>query len=242
MESDAAPKSPSKNVKGASGVALVGVMVIALNVSGYLAFRENLEGHWYFPLVAAAGILPFVPAALFRAHREEGDNRAYSIKSGDLALGFAIAVAVYFVVLGSTRVLAPLGSTGARWMLALYTQWGDPVPLRGRMMAICGMTFVCVYGGELVWRDYARRLLEPELGSRTTRWLVVVLYGAAHIGACVSSARGSDRFNPVLLLGSLALGALWSELRRVTGRIAPGVVAHALAALALVLFFRLYGL
>jgi len=228
--------------KGWVGFAIAAAMVIATNVSGYAAFRPVLEGHWYFPLIAAIPLFALTPVALLRAHREDGDGAAYLPKSGDVALGFAVAVVLYGVLFATTRLLLPLGTPQSGWMLQLYKHWGDPAALRGRVVAISAMTLVCVYADEVVWRDYLRRLLEPQLGTRATFWTSVALYGLAHVGAGIASARPGSLFNPVLPVASFALAIAWQSLVRFTGRVSPGAFSHTLVVLTAVLFFRLYGI
>lgn len=217
-------------------------MVLATNLSGYAAFRPALEGRWYFPFVAAIPLLAFAPLAMMRAHKEDGDGSAYLPKSGDVALGFAVAVVLYGLIFAATRAFLPIGTHRSGWMLELYKHWGDPEALRGRVVAISAMIAVCVYADELVWRDYLRRLLEPRLGTRSTFIASIVLYGLAHVGAGIASARAGDMFNPVLPVTSLVLAIAWQSVARFTGRIAPGAFSHALVVLTAVLFFRLYAI
>jgi membrane protease YdiL (CAAX protease family) len=96
---------------------------------------------------------------------------------------------------------------------------------------------------EVVWRGMVTQLLADRMGTRTAWVGAAVLYAAAYVPTMWAlRAGGVGGLNPVLPVAALGAGLLWGAMARAFGgRLAPGVLAHALFDWAVVMMFPLWG-
>jgi membrane protease YdiL (CAAX protease family) len=94
---------------------------------------------------------------------------------------------------------------------------------------------------ELFWRGLVVDWLEERLGPRRA-WIGAVLISAlAQLPAAFVMRDPHGGPNPLPVLEALGNGFLWGGLARMTGRLAPSIIAHTLFLACVVLMFRLWG-
>jgi membrane protease YdiL (CAAX protease family) len=179
--------------------------------------------------------------ALFHAYRK-GRLKAWLVPAtGDLTRGFVAALVLFGCAYGFVKLITFHASPRAAWLARLYLQIGDPTPLR-KHQAMVGLAIaVAALLEELVWRGWARELLEALVGERKA-WLAAgVLYALAHVPTIFALADTRVGPNPVVFVGALGCGIVWSAMARFFDRLAPSVVSHALFDFAVLVMFRLWG-
>ena len=160
---------------------------------------------------------------------------------GDITRGFACALVLFGLAFGMVKLLTMHGSPRAAWMARLYLQLGDTKPLRQHQGWVGVGIAVMATFEEIVWRGWAQSLLETLVGLRYAWVAAGVLYAAAHIPTLWALADPTAGLNPIVVLGALGAGLLWSAMTRVFGRLWPSIVCHALFDWAVLMMFRLWG-
>jgi membrane protease YdiL (CAAX protease family) len=107
--------------------------------------------------------------------------------------------------------------------------------------AAAGAVIAAAVAEELVWRGMVTQLLAERVGSRMAWVWAAVLYALAY-APTMWALRSSAGLNPLLVGAALGAGLLWGAMARAFGRLAPGVLAHALFDWAVVMMFPLWGI
>jgi membrane protease YdiL (CAAX protease family) len=85
------------------------------------------------------------------------------------------------------------------------------------------------------------QLLAESVGSRRAWIWAAALYALSMTPSAFSLRAGAGP-NPVLFLAALGGGLLWGGMARLFGRLAPGILAHALFDWATVMMFPLWAI
>jgi len=161
--------------------------------------------------------------------------------SGDLARGLVCAAFVFACAFGVVKLVTMNASPHAAWMARIYLQIGDTKPIREHE-AIAGMYIALMaVMEEIVWRGWARALLEDLIGARFGWIASAVLYALAHLPSLWALADTTVGNNPLVVLGALGAGLVWSAMARFWGRLIPSIVCHALFDWTALVLFRLWG-
>jgi membrane protease YdiL (CAAX protease family) len=147
-------------------------------------------------------------------------------RQGDFAIGLGAAVVLYLAFWVLRRVLGAVWPAAVGQLAALYgLVFSAPWQLAALLAAL-----VVAPAEELFWRGLVLPgLRQRGLGPAAAVGAAAFAYGAAHLFS------GSV----VLALGAFAAGVGWGALYLATGRLAPGIVSHALWDLAVLLLFPL---
>ena len=94
---------------------------------------------------------------------------------------------------------------------------------------------------EILWRGLVTQLLAESFGSRRAWIWATALYALSMTPSAFSLRAGAGP-NPVLFLAALGGGLLWGGMARLFGRLAPGILAHALFDWATVMMFPLWAI
>jgi membrane protease YdiL (CAAX protease family) len=216
------------------------VIVAVVGATSYLAFSTERAGEKSFWLLAGGPVLLLAPVALYRAWRDGELKEWMSPKAGDFSLGFLGAGVLFAFAYAFSKLVTPSESPRAIWLARLYLQLGDPNALRGHSMELFAGLIAVSAAEEIVWRGLATSLLAERVGSRWAWAVAAVLYALAYVPAMWALA-GPNGVNPVLPIGALGGGLVWGWMARRTGRLPPGIVAHALFDWCVVVMFRLWG-
>ena len=225
--------------------AFVELAVVATAVTSYFAFRPQSSGTVAFWVFAGAPQLLLAAGAAAWARREELLRDWLTPKWGDFTRG-VLAAALYFgLAWAFARLVAAPGSPRLIWLVSLYGQLGDPRLLQAHAPAIAVTIAAVALAEEVLWRGAVTQLLAERVGSRNAWLWAAALYALAYVptGWSLRAASGGDGgYNPVLVIAALGGGLLWGGMARAFGRLAPGILAHALFDWAVVMMFPLWGL
>jgi membrane protease YdiL (CAAX protease family) len=224
-----------------AAAALVVLAVAVTAVTSYLAFspeRSGTAGFWGLTVAPAVGL---AAVAAVWAYRDELLSEWLTPRWGDATRGVFGAVVLFFAAWASARTVMPVGSPREVWLVSLYGQLGDPRWLQTHAPLVAGAIIVAAAAEELVWRGMVTQLLAERVGSRAAWVWAAVLYTLSYTPT-IWALRSSAGLNPVLVACALGGGVLWGAMARAFGRLAPGVLAHALFDWAAVMMFPLWGI
>jgi membrane protease YdiL (CAAX protease family) len=224
--------------------AFVALAVVAVAAGAYFAFRPESSGTVAFWVFSAGPSLVLGALAAAWAGREDLLREWLTPKWGDFTRGVAGGVLFFGIAFAFSRIVAPVGSPREIWLVTLYGQIGDPRVLAAHQPAIAATIVATVLAEEVLWRGMVTHLLEERVGSRTAWLWAAGLYALAYAPSAWSlragGAGGIAALNPVLVVAALGGGLLWGAMARGFGRLAPGVLAHALFTWAVVMMFPLW--
>lgn len=225
-------------------IAFVALSVVVTAVSSYFAFLPQSSGTVAFWVLAGGPTLVLAAVAASWARRDELLRDWLSPRWGDFSRGVVAAVLLFGLAWAFSRIVTPVGSRREVWLVSLYGQIGDPRLLQQHAPAIGAAIFAVALAEELVWRGMVTQLLADRIGSRTAWVWSAALYALAYVPTAWSlrADAGGGGLNPVLPVAALAAGLLWGAMARTFGRLAPGVLAHALFDYAVVMMFPLWGM
>jgi hypothetical protein len=190
-------------------------------------------------IAATYGVL--TACAIVWAVRNERVKAWLLPASGDLARGLVCAVILFACAFGVVKLVTMNASPRAAWMARIYLQIGDTKPLREHE-AIVGVFIVLMSAmEEIVWRGWAKSLLDDLVGVRIGWIAAAVLYALAHLPSLWALSDSMAGNNPMVVLGALGAGLVWSAMTRVYGRVIPSIVCHALFDWSVLVMFRLWG-
>jgi membrane protease YdiL (CAAX protease family) len=227
-----------------SAFAFVAMSVLATGVTSYFAFRPQNSGTVAFWVLAGGPQLLLAAVAASWAKREDLLREWLSPRWGDFSRGVAGAALLFGVAWALSRVVAPIGSSREIWLVTLYGQIGDPKLLQAHAPAVAAAILAVALAEEVVWRGMVTQLIADRVGTRTAWMWAAGLYALAYAPTAWSlraDAAPGAGLNPTLCVAALGAGLLWGAMARAFGRLAPGVLSHALFDWAVVMMFRLWG-
>lgn len=194
-----------------------GLLVVALNISWALVMARFGRGDIYWVVGLHALLVTAVVVALRGASLRE----RLRPRRQDVVLGIAVGVlmtAGTYVVFEAARALVPgLAAHVAR----LYRAAGTETPA-----IALAWTLVILTGEELLWRGAWIDVWSSRLGATTAAVSSVVAFSLTQL------ASGSL----IVALLACSCGAIWTGLRMHTGRVVPGLIAHAIWTPIVILF------
>jgi uncharacterized protein len=225
----------------------VAASVLATGVASYFAFDPASSGRVTFWLLAGGPTLVLAAIAAVWARREGLLREWLAPRWGDFSRGVAGAVLLFGMAYAFSKIATPVGSPREVWLVSLYGQLGDPKVLQAHAPLVGAAIAVVALAEELVWRGMVTQLLADRLGTRVAWIAAAVLYAAAYVPTMwalrAGGPGGAGTLNPVLPVAALGAGLLWGGMARAFGgRLAPGVLAHALFDWAVVMMFPLWGM
>jgi len=222
---------------------LVAVSVLATAVASYFAFLPGSSGTVRFWVLAGGPAVVLAGFAAAWAWREDLLREWLAPRWGDFSRGVACAVLLFGLAWAFSRLVMPVGSPREVWLVSLYGQLGDPKVLQSHAPMVAAAIGVVALAEELVWRGMVTQLLADRVGTRSAWILAAVLYALANVPTMWALRAGEGgALNPVLPVAALGAGLLWGGMARAFGRLAPGVLAHALFDWAVVMMFPLWGM
>ena len=226
-----------------AAAAFVCVVLAVTGLSSFFAFSPQHSGSPAFWIWAAGPTVALSAIAAAWAWREGLLKEWLSPQWGDFTRGLAGAAVLFGAAWGFARVVAPVGSAREIWLVSLYGQIGDPRTLQGHAPMVAAGVAVTALAEEVLWRGAMTELVASRVGSRTAWLWTAGLYALAHAPAAWSlrGVSGAASLNPVLAIAALGLGLVCGGMARAFGRLAPGVLAHALFDWAVVMMFPLWG-
>jgi membrane protease YdiL (CAAX protease family) len=224
-----------------SHAAFLAITVVVTGIASYLAFSPAQSGSIAFWALAAGPTVALAAAAATWARREDLLREWLSPKWGDFTRGVVGAVVLFALGWAFARLVAPVGSAREIWLVSLYGQIGDPRALQAHALALAVVIGVVALAEEVLWRGTVTQLLAQRVGSRAAWVWAAALYALAQAPTMWALRSGAGP-NPVLVVAALGGGLLWGAMARAFGRLAPGVLAHAMFDWAVVMMFPMWGM
>lgn len=236
----ACPVEPDKR----GDVARVGMLVaLTAAVSWAVSYAFDAERAGAPKALEVLGAVYFVLAlaALVWAFRTKRLGEWLLPDWGDVTRGFVAALVLFGCAYGFVKLLTLHHSPREAWMARIYLQLGDPRPLRLHQAWVGVGIAVFAILEEIVWRGWAKSLLDELVGTRAGWVAAAVLYALAHVPTLFALADTTVGPNPLVVIAALGAGLVWSAMARVFGRLWPSIVSHALFDFAVLMLFRLWG-
>ena len=219
------------------------VIVVLVGVGAWFGFQPDRSGTWQFWAIVGAPTITLAAIGAWRAHKDGDLAEWVRPRWGDATRAFVAAGVLFAAAYGFARYVATTGSPREIWLVSLYGQIGDPRVLQRYALAVGIGIVVMSIAEEILWRGVVTRLLEEKLGSERAWIASALLYGVAHVPTMWALRAGGGALNPLLPLAAVAAGLVFGALaRKLDGRLAPGIVAHALFDWLVVMMFPLWGL
>jgi len=222
--------------------AAVAAIVVVVGIATGLGFQPERSGTFAFWAIVGAPTLALAAIAAWRAHREGDLGEWLKPRWGDFSRAFVAAGALYAGAWGFARVFAKTGSPREIWLVSLYAQLGDPRILQRNAIFVGAGIVALAIAEEVLWRGAVTRLLEEKLGSRRATVASAILYAVAHLPTMWALRVPNGPLNPLVAIAALGAGLLFGGMARAFGRLAPGIIAHALFDWVVVMMFPLWGL
>jgi membrane protease YdiL (CAAX protease family) len=224
-------------------IGFVALSVVVTAVTSYFAFLPQSSGTVAFWVLAGGPTLVLAGVAAAWARREELLREWLSPRWGDFSRGVVSAVLLFGLAWAFSRIATPPGSPREIWLVSLYGQIGDPRLLQAHAPAVAATIAAVALAEEVLWRGMVTQLLADRVGTRAAWVWAAVLYALAYVPTAWSLRAGGPAggLDPILPVAALAAGLLWGAMARFFGRLAPGVLAHALFDWAVVMMFPLWG-
>ena len=218
--------------KAAIPLALGVTLVVGLVVR--FAFDAEQAGSWEMLLALFGVNVVLVAVAVFVLAKEGVLASELRPRRGDLTFGFLAALLMYGAAMAGRQIFLGAGTPRSWWVARIYMQLGD---LSNNRMLYVGLAVLVIAGmEELVWRGLVMRTLRSSMGPLRAWLLSSVLYGAAHVATVTLLANPVAGPNPLLVAAALGGSLVWGHLYNRTGRLGPGLFAHALFSWAIVDF------
>jgi uncharacterized protein len=223
-----------------TGVVYVALAVVLTGLGSYFAFQPELSGKVAFWALAGAPPVALGVLGAVWAQRQGLLAEWLGPRWGDFTRGLLGATLLFGLAWAFTSFVVPSGSSHELWLVSLYAQIGDPRVLQRHAGEVGGVLCIVVLGEELVWRGVVTQALAERVGSRASWIWAAGLYAVAY-APTAWSLRSAAGLDPVLVLAALGGGLLWGGMARAFGRLAPGILAHALFDWAVIMMFPLWG-
>ncbi|MBK8254554.1 MAG: CPBP family intramembrane metalloprotease [Polyangiaceae bacterium] len=198
------------------------------------AFAAEQAGTWSMLVSMLAVNVLFAAIAIAVLAREKALVAELRPRQGDLSVGAFVAALMYGAGLAGRQLFLGADSPRSWWVARIYLQLGDTA--NNRMLYVGAAVFVIAALEELTWRGLVMRSLRPAIGPARAWLFSSVLYGLAHASTLTLLAHPVAGYNPLLVAAAFGGGIVWGHLYNRTGRLVPGMFAHALFSWAIVDF------
>lgn len=180
--------------------------------------NDGLGSRWWYLL----GPYFTISAALAWVSRGQPHGLpSLRYRRGDLSLGAAVAAALLALGWLVPHYLLPAGSEGRAWLFQVILVSNGIAELKGTVALVA-----LVIMEEWVWRGWVQGNLSTLLPPGKAVLGTAILYCAIHLPTLTTLADPSAGLNPLLVVAALGLGGVLGIVRKVTGRLMPGIVAH----------------
>lgn len=199
------------------------LLVVAL-LSGAVAyaFRPSLAGTPAMWLAIGIPYLLLAALALVQLSRRDQLTRLLGYRRGDPSIGILVGLGLLAVAWLFARQVLHAGASARAWWFSVLLLAGDPAWTPGSLLL-----FAVVICEEVVWRGWVQLELREWLGARSGWIICALLYGAVQAPTLFTLEDATAGKNPLLVLAALGGGLCWSFLAERTGRLLPGLLAHA---------------
>ena len=203
---------------------LVLLVVAATLAAVSFAFRPSVAGSWAFWL----GItVPYLVLAAIALYQMWDDGTIFDIlkpRWGDLSIGALTALILLFASWATRTYVAPPGTPRQAWLFRIYLQIGDSEEIQ-RSAMITAMLLTVPVLEEIVWRGF----VQTRLAAQSERWappLTALFYALSLVPTIWLLRDPIAGPNPLLFMGALGCGIVWSYTFRLSKRLPPVIFSH----------------
>jgi hypothetical protein len=204
---------------------LIVLVVVGALAAVSFAFRPELGGTWAFWLGVTLPYLALAGLALWVMWDDGTIYDKLRPRWGDLSIGAVTAMLLLLASWGVRTYYAPMGSPRQAWLLRVYLQIGDAETLQ-RSIALTSIVLVIPVLEEIVWRGFVLGQLEARVGPRAAPPIAAALYGLAVAPTLWLLRDPVAGLNPLLVIGALGCGIVWSYTVVLTRRLPPVIFSH----------------
>lgn len=194
-------------------------LLVGLGVGFAFQPEFSQSATFWFVMIGA-----YIPLSIWSVRRARARSRLsiLSPRFGDLTVGIILGLALAaggFLVLAN---LAPTGSPNQGWLFRVYAHVGNVQQSPWLIGGVCILALL----EELTWRELVLDSLAERWGHRLAIPSSALLYSVSHAPALWTLADQQAGLNPLLVLGALGAGVVWSFLAVVLRRLPPVVLSH----------------
>lgn len=204
---------------------LVLLVVAATLAAVAFSFRPELAATWTFWL----GIcLPYLALAALAVWTWWDDGTLFERlqpRWGDLSIGAVTAMLLLLASWAVRTYYAPPASPRQAWLLRIYLQVGDSEEIQ-RSIALTAVVLLVPVLEEIVWRGFVQSRLTDLVGPRGAPALTALLYGLSVVPTVWLLRDPAAGPNPLLVIGALGCGIVWSYTVVLTRRLTPVIFSH----------------
>lgn len=186
-----------------------GVLLVALNVSWALVMARFGRGDIYW----AVGLHALLVIAVVLALRGASLREIVAPRGRDILLGVGVGVIMTLATYPAYEAAGSLVPGLSTHVARLYRAASPQTPA-----IALAWTMVILTGEELLWRSAWIDVWTPRWGATAAAVSSVVAFAITQLGS------GSI----IVALLACTCGAIWTGLRMYTGRVVPGLIAHAI--------------
>jgi membrane protease YdiL (CAAX protease family) len=200
-------------------VVVVGGAAVLLFVA-FSPWTSGILNVWA-AMAAGMGGLAVAALALGRGHL----SADYAFRWWHPLVGVVSAGVLYALFAGGYAACLAAGVPVEPEVAEIYRlkAGAHPLLITGLLLAWIGPA------EEVFWRGFVQERVAARWGSRRGYLAATLVYAAVH----------ALTFNPVLAIAAIAGGLVWGGLRWKTGSVWPGLVSHAVWAVAIFVVFPL---
>ncbi len=213
--------------------------VSLLTIATAVAFSPALSGSTRFWLLVSAPVGALACYSLLVLHRAGKLTGLLRPRPGDLTVGALVGAILLLISWAIRSALMAQSSRGQSWLFFIDAQLGDPRVI-GDSVAMTLLLFGVVFSEELVFRGWIQERLSERAFPKHAWILQACLFATTLLPTTVTLADGG--FNPLLLGAGLGCSLVFGLMRQLSGRLLPGLVAHAVFTYFSVAQFRIPGL
>lgn len=220
---------------------LVWAAYVLLTLAVAVAFSPRFAGSMAFWGILAAPHALVAGYAVFQLRQQGRLAELLRPRWGDLSLGAFVGVLLLVASWAGRETLARVGTPQQAWLLNIYVQVGDPELIESSVW-ITALLLLIVACEDLIWRGWALKGTTELVGERRGWMLAALLYGATMVPTLFTLAAPVAGLNPLLLVGALFCGLVWTFMAHVIGRLPPVLISHAIFTYFSIVQFRQPGL
>jgi membrane protease YdiL (CAAX protease family) len=202
------------------------LLVVATTLAAVsFAFRPTLAGSLSFWLGMLLPYLALAALALWTMWDDGTLFEKLSPRWGDLSIGALTAMVLLVASWAVRTYYAPPGSPRQAWLMRIYLQVGHSEEIQRSIVLTLLVLFIPVLE-EIVWRGFVMARLEGVVGARAAAPVGALLYALSLLPTIWLLADPLAGKNPLLVIGALGCGIVWSYTVVAVKRLPPVIFSH----------------
>lgn len=222
-------------------MGLVALTFVVVAAAVGFASRRAFAGSMALWLALGAPYLALAALALVKMWRDGTFVDRLKPRWGDLSIGVISAALLLIASWGAREVLAPAGASRNAWLLHIYILLGSPNRIQDSVVWT-GLVLLVPLLSEIAWRGMVLDALNERFGARRGWLLAALAYTLAIVPSAFTLADPTAGLNPLLVVGALGCGLVWSLIASKMGRLPAVIISHVAFVYFSVVQFRWPGM